>query len=57
MNGFHFPYRAEREALLGCKVVKKVDPEEKVGLVVFRNGRATVAEYSEISKDLIKYFP
>jgi len=45
---------AEREALLGCKVVKKVDPDEKVGLVVLKNGKATVAEYSEISPELIK---
>lgn len=32
------------------KVVRKVDPSEKIGLVAQRGGKATVIEYSELSK-------
>jgi len=47
-------FTAERQAHVACKSVKKVDPDEKVGLLVSRNGKPGVAEYSEISSELTK---
>lgn len=47
-------YSAEKNAMITCKSVKKVDPEEKVGLLVQKNGKATVVEYSEIPAELMK---
>jgi len=45
---------SEKKLNIACKSVKKVDPDEKVGLIVSRNGKPTVAEYSEIPQDLTK---
>ncbi len=42
--GFH----AERGADASCKVVRKIDPNEKVGVLATREGRTTVIEYTEI---------
>jgi len=37
-----------------AKAVKKVDPDEKVGLLVMKNGKASVVEYSELPSQLAK---
>jgi len=42
----------EAEARLSFKVVEKVDPEERVGVVVAVNGRAQVIEYSDLDPEL-----
>jgi len=47
-------YSAEVNANVTCKSVKKVDPEEKVGLLVMKNNKPTVVEYSEIPIELMK---
>jgi len=47
-------FTAERNAAIGCKSVKKVDVDEKVGLLASKNGKPTVVEYSEISPELAK---
>ncbi len=41
----------EEGAQVSTKVVRKTDPDEKIGLVVQRNGRAAVVEYSELPPD------
>lgn len=38
----------------GSKVIKKVDPQEKVGLVCKVDDKSTILEYSNISEDLLK---
>jgi len=43
---------ASTNSEVGCKVVKKVDPAEKIGLIVSKDGCATVVEYSEILPDV-----
>lgn len=40
----------EAGAEASTKVVRKVDPSEKIGLVAERGGRAAVIEYSELSR-------
>lgn len=40
----------EAGAEASTKVVRKVDPSEKIGLVAERDGKATVIEYSELSR-------
>jgi len=47
-------FTAEKKAAIGCKSVKKVDVDEKVGLLASKNGKPTVVEYSEISPELAK---
>jgi len=42
--GFHDAAKAE----ISCKVVRKIDPEEKVGIVVRADGRVGVVEYTEL---------
>jgi UDP-N-acetylglucosamine/UDP-N-acetylgalactosamine diphosphorylase len=44
--GFHAAQGAE----ISCKVVRKEDPEEKVGVVARLDGRAGVVEYTEIDE-------
>jgi len=39
-----------QEARMSVKVVEKVEPEEKVGLVALRDGRTCCLEYSDLSK-------
>jgi len=45
--GFH----AERNAEMSCKVIRKQDQEEKVGVVSRVNGHVGVVEYTEISEE------
>ena len=45
--GFH----AERGAEVSCKVVRKLDAAEKVGVVARVNGHAGVVEYTEIDEE------
>ncbi|MBW2270651.1 MAG: UDPGP type 1 family protein [Deltaproteobacteria bacterium] len=45
--GFH----AERAADVSCKVVRKIDPDEKVGVLAQRDGKTTVVEYTEIGDE------
>jgi UDP-N-acetylglucosamine/UDP-N-acetylgalactosamine diphosphorylase len=45
--GFHDEAGAE----MSCKVVRKIDPAEKVGLVVRRNGRLGMIEYTELDEE------
>ena len=45
--GLHRTHDAE----LSTKVVRKTDPEERIGLVVHRGGRSGVVEYTEIKKE------
>jgi len=45
--GFHERVGAE----MSCKVVRKRDPMEKVGVVVRRNGRPGVVEYTELDAE------
>jgi UDP-N-acetylglucosamine/UDP-N-acetylgalactosamine diphosphorylase len=42
-------YCIEKEADCGVKVVKKIVPEESVGVVALKGGKFGVVEYSEIS--------
>jgi UDP-N-acetylglucosamine/UDP-N-acetylgalactosamine diphosphorylase len=41
-----------KESEFSAKVVRKVDPKEKVGLVVDYDGKPTVIEYSDLPNDL-----
>ncbi|MDA0577303.1 MAG: UDPGP type 1 family protein [Verrucomicrobia bacterium] len=43
--GFH----ASREAQISVKVCTKRDPEEKLGVVVVRDGRSAIVEYTELT--------
>lgn len=45
-------YSLEREVDIATKVVRKRDAQEKVGLIVSKNGKPAVIEYSEITSDL-----
>ena len=45
--GFH----AERDADVSCKVVRKQEPGEKVGVVARVDGRVGVVEYTEIDEE------
>lgn len=45
--GFH----AEGPAEMSCKVLRKRDPEEKVGVVAHLDGRIGVVEYTEIGEE------
>jgi UDP-N-acetylglucosamine/UDP-N-acetylgalactosamine diphosphorylase len=60
--GLHLKHRADFSA----KVVRKIDPKEKVGLVVEYDGKPTVIEYSDLPDELaverapgggLKYWP
>jgi len=46
--GFHEASGSE----MSCKVIRKADPLEKVGVVARRDGRPAVVEYTELSPDL-----
>ena len=46
--GFHDACDSE----MSCKVIRKVDPLEKVGVVARSNGRPAVVEYTELSQGL-----
>lgn len=45
-------YSMERNVDIATKVVRKRDAKESVGLIVTKNGRPAVIEYSEISSEL-----
>ena len=45
--GFHEQARSE----MSCKVVRKIDPEEKVGVLAQIDGRLSVVEYSELGDE------
>jgi UDP-N-acetylglucosamine/UDP-N-acetylgalactosamine diphosphorylase len=45
--GFHTTRRAE----VSCKVIRKRDPEEKVGVLARADGRPAVVEYTEIDDE------
>ncbi|BFZ53264.1 UDP-N-acetylglucosamine pyrophosphorylase [Savitreella phatthalungensis] len=47
-----FGFAAMRKVDIATKVVRKEDPQEAVGLVVLRDGKPDVVEYSEIDKRL-----
>ena len=36
----------------GAKVIKKADPDEKVGVMCLRNGRPSIVEYYELTKEM-----
>jgi len=44
-------YHVEGDAEMSTKVVRKRHPEEKLGVVGKKNGRLTVIEYSELSRE------
>jgi UDP-N-acetylglucosamine/UDP-N-acetylgalactosamine diphosphorylase len=46
--GFH----AQGDAQMSCKVVRKTDPHEKVGVLAQRGGATTVVEYTELDEEL-----
>jgi UDP-N-acetylglucosamine/UDP-N-acetylgalactosamine diphosphorylase len=45
-------YSVSKNTDCGVKVVRKAEPEERVGVVCLRNKKYGVVEYSEISKEL-----
>lgn len=45
-------YHALRNSQASSKIVSKVDPMEKVGVLGLRNGQLSVIEYSELSDEL-----
>ncbi|KAM0788592.1 hypothetical protein ACM66B_001714 [Microbotryomycetes sp. NB124-2] len=45
-------YNIARSADCGAKVVKKVDPQEAVGVIALRGDKYNVVEYSEIPSDM-----
>lgn len=45
-----FGWSASKDLDIATKVVRKRNPEESVGLVMLRNGKPDVVEYSEIDK-------
>jgi len=45
--GFH----DEMEAEMSCKVIRKTDPMERVGVVVEHGGRAMMVEYTELADE------
>ncbi|KAK4053535.1 UDP-N-acetylglucosamine pyrophosphorylase [Microbotryomycetes sp. JL201] len=45
-------YNISRSADCGAKVVKKVDPQEAVGVIALRGDKYNVVEYSEIPTDM-----
>lgn len=47
-------WSAERDLDIATKVVRKRDPSESVGLVMLRNDKPDVVEYSEMSEELAK---
>lgn len=50
---FFVGWAAEEEAQVACKAVAKASPEEKVGVLVQKEGRPAVIEYSEIPPGLL----
>lgn len=42
---------ADNDVEIGCKVVPKLNPTERVGVLALRNGKPVVIEYSEISNE------
>jgi UDP-N-acetylglucosamine/UDP-N-acetylgalactosamine diphosphorylase len=45
-------YHVRREADMSAKVVEKVDPAERVGIVALVDGRPGIVEYTELPEDL-----
>lgn len=45
-------FTAQKKALIGCKAVRKTDPNEKTGVIALKNSKPSVVEYSEIPKEL-----
>ncbi len=44
----------QASAEMSVKVVRKVDPNERIGLVVQRSGRAAVIEYTELTAEMAR---
>ncbi len=45
---FYLGFHEETGAEMSCKVIRKQDPMEKVGVVASKNGRAAMIEYTEL---------
>ena len=41
-----------KECYAGAKVIAKVNPDERVGAICYRNGRPSVVEYSELTEEM-----
>ena len=44
----------ENHCACGSKVIRKAFPEEKVGVMCYRNGRASVVEYYELTPEMLQ---
>ena len=44
----------EKGCACGSKVIRKAFPEEKVGVMCYRNGRASVVEYYELTPEMLR---
>ncbi|MBO4887460.1 MAG: UDPGP type 1 family protein [Firmicutes bacterium] len=43
---------SSRGVYAGAKVIAKVNPDERVGAICYRNGRPSVVEYSELTEEM-----
>ncbi|MCH5274093.1 MAG: UTP--glucose-1-phosphate uridylyltransferase [Lachnospiraceae bacterium] len=45
---------AEKNCAVGAKVIKKAAPDEKVGVICLEDGRPSIVEYYELTKELME---